>query len=167
MKKLSKKSQMEILGLAIIIALIAIGVLFVVKFVLLQPKPEVKTEFTQSQLTANMLNVLTRSTTKDCYGASIAELFQDCRVFGGSGNPGSIKCENDLYSCDYLNNLLEDDCSTSGNPQSVFCKTLIDWNKPFYFTTQPSLQNMPQEIKSLNCGPNQIGAGEPYSTLEQ
>ena len=159
----SKKSQMEILGLAIIIALIAIGVLFVVKFVLLQPKPEIKAEFTQSQLTANMLNVLTRSTTDNCYRASIGELMQDCV------KAASIDCEpaadgTTLNSCEYLNNLLEDDCSSAGNPDSIFCKILIAWNKPFYFYTS-STEISP--ITYLSCSKNEIGAGKPYSQIEQ
>ena len=45
-----KKAQIEILGLMIIMVLIALGVLFAVKYVFLAPKAEIKQEFTEKNI---------------------------------------------------------------------------------------------------------------------
>ncbi|MBU1204484.1 MAG: hypothetical protein KKE93_01085, partial [Nanoarchaeota archaeon] len=62
MKK-NKKSQAEIVGLAIIVLLITMGLLFFVKFSILDKKDDIKGSFTDSELANNMVDVLLKTTT--------------------------------------------------------------------------------------------------------
>ena len=79
MKK-NKKSQAEIVGLAIIVLLITMGLLFFVKFGILDKKDDIKGSFIDSELANNMVDVLLKTTT-DCKGSSVTDLFQDYAAF--------------------------------------------------------------------------------------
>lgn len=76
-----KKSQMEIMGLVVIVLLIMLGMMFALRFMMSgDTDRDVKAEFEDTQLAANMLNAMLRSTS-GCKGYSITTLLQDC----GSG----------------------------------------------------------------------------------
>jgi len=113
----NKKSQTEIMGLAIVVILIILGLLFVVRFVMVKKPAEFKAEFTQSQLASNMLNTFLKSNTKDCAGMSITELLQDC------GQGQSVYCDNGQISCAYVKDAAAD----------IFNKTLESWNLKYQF----------------------------------
>lgn len=91
----NKKSQTEILGLAIIVVFIAIGMLFVVKFMINQPADDTREEFIRSELANNILSSVIDANTP-CRSQDISELLKDC----AENNPGDIKC-GDMYSCEY------------------------------------------------------------------
>lgn len=88
----SKKAQMEILGLAIIVVLIILGVLFGI-MVLRKKAPELRQEFEQKTLAVNYINTLLGTTT-DCYKVTFRELIQDC------AQGGSMQC-SEGNSCIY------------------------------------------------------------------
>lgn len=96
----SKKSQTEILGLAIIVVFIAIALLFVVKFMINSSAESPREEFIQSELASNILGSAIDATT-DCRNQDIADLLKDC----AENNPGSFKCGS-LYSCEFAENEL-------------------------------------------------------------
>lgn len=129
----NKKSQMEIMGLAIVIILVIIGMLFVVRFVMVRKPAEFKAEFTQTQLASNMLNTFLKSKTRDCYGMSITELLQDC------AQSQSVYCENGQLSCAYV-------ADTAGY---IFGETLEKWNLKYqflvYFQSESSIINSGEE----------------------
>lgn len=108
----TKKGQMEMIGLTIIVIIVLIGILFGIRFVLKAEQSEVGIEFRQSQLAANMLNTLAGTTT-DCNGLTFTQLVQDCAVV-----------------CTL-------DCSRSGITSvitDVFRDTLDSWGKHYHFT---------------------------------
>ena len=119
-----KKSQMEIMGLAIIVVLLTLGILFVVQFVVLKEPSDIKKTFTKSQMAANMLNSILKTNSKDCYDNTITQLLQDCTDY--NENPaGLIICENNLNSCEYANSTI----------RYIFDNTLAEWgNQIFYFS---------------------------------
>jgi len=119
-----KKSQMEIMGLAIIVVLLTLGVLFVVQFVVLKEPSDVKKTFTKTQMAANMLNSILKTNSKDCYDNTMTQLLQDCA--DNNENPaGLIICENVIDSCEYANSTIE----------YIFNNTLVGWgNQSFYFS---------------------------------
>lgn len=87
MKK-SNKSQMETIGITIIVVLVLIGVMFGIQFVLKQAPSEVGTEFRQSQLAANFLNTLAGTTTGYQYNSlTFTQIVQKCAE-------DSAACEN-------------------------------------------------------------------------
>lgn len=85
-----KKSQMEIMGLAIIIILLSIGMLFAVKFMLKKPSVDTIKTAKESALAANVLNVLLNTNTP-CAHRTIKELLQDCARTGGVIDCGTTK----------------------------------------------------------------------------
>ena len=113
----NKKSQVEIMGLAIVVLLIIIGVIFVIRFVSVRKPAEFKAEFTQTQLASNMLNAFLKSKTENCFGMSITELLQDC------AQSQSVTCGNDEDSCTYVESTAE----------AIFSETLEKWNLEYQF----------------------------------
>ncbi|MCH8004192.1 MAG: hypothetical protein IH934_06200 [Nanoarchaeota archaeon] len=109
-----KKAQTEIMGLAIIVILIMIGMFFVISFLTVDTI-DYKKQFTQAELASNMLNTFLR-TTSDCNGFSMTELLQDCN------QDKSIICYGES-SCDYV----------SSTAQQIFMETLEKWNVDYEF----------------------------------
>ncbi len=115
-KMVNKKSQMEIMGLAIIVLLLSIGLLFYLKFST-SKSSTTKQEFVQSERASNMLSVLL-STTTDCRDANIKNLLVDC------ANGPAIFCYS-ASSCDYSAKLID----------KIFNKTFRSWgNVKYEFT---------------------------------
>jgi hypothetical protein len=102
----SKKSQMEIMGLAIVVVLIIIGLLFSIKFVLFKQPSTYREDYTTTQLAANTINTLLKTNT-ECNEISIKELLQDA-----SKTYQSITCPGTVTSTFFVNltitNLLYD-----------------------------------------------------------
>jgi len=74
---MNKKSQTEILGLAIIVVIIIIGIVLSLRFMRPNQTQELKDAFTDSTLASNMLNVMLK-TTLDCKDIELKNLLQDC-----------------------------------------------------------------------------------------
>jgi len=122
-KIMGKKSQMEIMGLAIIVVLLTLGILFVVQFVVVKEPSDIKKTFTRSQMAANMLNSILRTNSKDCFGNTISQLLKDCAE--NYQNPPLIFCEDNRDSCKYSNSTIE----------YIFNNTFVKWgNQSFYFS---------------------------------
>jgi hypothetical protein len=77
MKKFKKKSQSEIMGLAIIVILIVIGFTFMLKFMAQSKPKDYKLSYSTSQMTSNFIQTLLKTTSKqtnNCEGMDYAEL---------------------------------------------------------------------------------------------
>ena len=107
-----KKAQTEIMGLAIVVILLVLGMTFVIRFMIDKEPIDFKKRYTQAEIASNMLNTFLKSTSRDCNELSMTELLQDC------SHTKSIICQNGMLSCDYV----ED------TAQEVFGKTLETWN---------------------------------------
>ena len=110
-----KRSQMEIMGLAIIMILVMLGVLFAIRFVLKKPDTDIRKSYLESQQASNMINAMLGTTT-DCHDTTIKELLQDCAV------TASIDCDG-ASSCDYVDNAFA----------TIFAETFISWKREFRF----------------------------------
>ena len=91
----SSKAQMEIMGLVIVVILIALGVLFALRFMLSGEQTDIRKEVVESELASNIMNAML-STTTDCSAKNpitMAELFQDCAV------TNSIRCDSGEEAC--------------------------------------------------------------------
>src|SRR3989338_9514757 len=109
--KFSRKSQTEIIGLAIVVVLLIIGMTFVIRFMLAKEPVDYKKQFTQAEIASNMLNTILKTTSKDCNELTMTQLLQDC------GHSKSIFCENGQVSCDYAEE----------TAREVFSNTLDAW----------------------------------------
>lgn len=113
----NKKSQMEIIGLAIVIILLILGFVFVVKFVMNNEPTNYRERFIPSQLASNTLNAFLNSNSPDCSNMAIRELLRDC------AQGETILCTNGLGSCDYVGNVA----------QTIFLNTLDVWNYDYHY----------------------------------
>src|SRR3989344_8240012 len=103
-----KKSQMEILGLAIVIVLILVATIFIVRFLIVKAPADYRKGFVSSELASNMLNTFLKTAAKDCSQLTMTELLQDCAQGRG------IICENGQDSCKFIESTAKD----------IFSKTL-------------------------------------------
>ncbi|MBI4439386.1 hypothetical protein HY638_00270 [Candidatus Woesearchaeota archaeon] len=112
-----KKSQMEIMGLTIIVVILAFVMLFVVSFVM-KPSEDTKTDKIQAKLASSVMSTLLKTTAVDCKKFTLGELVKDCREGMGSyisswdekdisdgtidrDNKGNIECSPGKNSCSY------------------------------------------------------------------
>ncbi len=96
-----KKSQMEIIGLAMIVVLISLALLFVIRFGIFRPTEKHSAEYVPSELVANFLNTLQDTNSPDCSGVKFSTLFQDCAINNNVG--GTIPCNPwGTNSCFYI-----------------------------------------------------------------
>src|SRR3989338_1458543 len=93
---MASKAQMEIMGLTIVVILIAIGILFALRFSLSEDTSTLRQEVVESELGGKFLTALL-STTTDCSlqnPITVSELFQDCAV------SQRILCSSGERSCE-------------------------------------------------------------------
>lgn len=88
-----KRAQIEVMGLAVIVVLVALGLFFVIALSLNNDPEQPKQEFTNSQLAKNFLTSFVRSDTP-C--GSMADLIQDAAV------QNNLQC-NGVSSKEYVN----------------------------------------------------------------
>lgn len=124
--KLKKKAQMEIMGLAIIVILLALIMFFVIKFVVLKEPSETKKTFQYSEYASNIVSALLE-TDVTCLGqkVSMSELFRNCAQFE------TYDCIDDISeplfagpdSCEKLNRTIA----------TILGGTLDSWNTNYRF----------------------------------
>ncbi|HIH04627.1 TPA: hypothetical protein HA281_04755 [Candidatus Woesearchaeota archaeon] len=85
---------MEILGLAIVVVLLILGLVFVIKFVALKKPSTLKKDVVESQVASNYLSTYLSTSVQECSGLSTTELLQDCAAQGG------ITCQDGETSCE-------------------------------------------------------------------
>jgi len=99
---MKKRAQLEIMGLAIVVILISLIVLFVVRFVVLREPKEYRKEYTEFDISYSFVNTLMNTNIPDCYDLSFTELFKDCE------SAKIVNCIGYPDSCDYIKEKLED-----------------------------------------------------------
>ncbi|MFW5746215.1 MAG: hypothetical protein ACOCWQ_01550 [Nanoarchaeota archaeon] len=124
--RMGKKGQTEMLGFAMVILLVSVGMLFVISFIVLRAPSDIKRVFTDKQLAVNMNDALLSATTS-CNGMSFEDLITDC------AENGDVVCPGGLDSCMFVQTEL----------QHVFGQTLEVWGKSYRY--QVYLQNTPEE----------------------
>lgn len=114
MTKITKKAQQEMIGLAIIVTLLAVGLLMFVKFTVLSPQTTTYATVQSSELANNFLSALLNSNA-GCSGSSLST-FEDLinKVEIGEQN---FYCNNQAPT-EYLNESI----------RTILNKTLYDWN---------------------------------------
>jgi len=113
----NNKSQMEILGLAIVVVLVLIATAFVVRFVAVSKPADYRKGFVSSELASNMINTFLKTSASQCSQLSMTELLQDCSQETG------LVCANGQDSCQYV----------SSAASGIFAKTLGKWNTHYEF----------------------------------
>ena len=139
------KSQMEIMGLAIIVILAALAMIFVIQFIVVKQPTDIKKAFTHKELAANTVNTLL-STTTDCKELSIAQLLEDCAEGALVSCPGGDSC---AYAEQVIDGILEE--------------TLVEWNKEFYYHACGGWVNYLIATHIMNRERRNKSKSQPYS----
>lgn len=149
-----KKAQMEIMGLAIIIILLMLGMIFLVKFMVLDEKRSIKADFSRKQVAQNFLNAMLITNVDVCNDATVSQIITECYE-GGS----NIQCGANGGACDYLRNSLKSD---------FFTETLDKWHLAYRFYID--LDKNPVDINfdgiTQNNECKETTIGTTYDSLE-
>lgn len=118
------------MGLAIIVILVSIALLFTLQWVLKSPSVEPVSRAKESVLAANFLNTMLGTTT-DCNGREVRELLRNCALTGGVTKCGAKD------SCEYSEEIIKE----------LFEKTFDKWNFDYHFDMTGSTY-----VSNLNFG---------------
>ncbi len=122
MNKKGKKAQMEMLGLAVIVVVVSIGMLYVFAFIVNRPAAFIHPKFMQKEVSQNFLIAISKTTT-DCKGQSVVELLRDCAT-----NKEMCCVENPDNSCGL------DSCTeVNGVIGDTLERMLKTWQLPYRF----------------------------------
>ncbi|MFH1849439.1 MAG: hypothetical protein ABH879_04605 [archaeon] len=134
-----KRAQTELLGLAVVVLLISVGMLFIVRFSMQTEPSDAKKSFTHSEMASNILSTLLKTNIPDCSKTTVTELFQDCATTPRIDciGPGGAS----LDSCAYLEAQLP----------ALFGRTLGSWNKEYEFTAKRSDADVIGPIAEGDC----------------
>lgn len=116
---------MEVMGLAIIIILLTLGLLLVVRFIILKPESDIRKVQSESQLAANFINAMLQAST-GCNKYQIKALLQDCAT------SNAVNC-NGEDACSYVNRTIA----------YIVGRTLIYWDKSFNLSVSNTNINFP------------------------
>jgi len=135
---LAKKSQMELLGLAIVIVLIILATIFVARFIVTKDKDSERKSYVDSEQALSTIKALI-STNTECNGLTVSEIMSKC--FEGNSQ---VYCGGTLgspNSCEYAKLQIE----------AMFAGTFDEWNRDYEFLFYGQDSNSKNEIK-LNEG---------------
>lgn len=119
-----RKSQMEMFGIAFVVILVALGMLFAVRFAVRKPASTAKEQFTQKELAQNFVTTLLTTST-GCRNTGMTELLEDCGTFQ------LIDC-NGVDSCTYSREMIGD----------ILENTLNAWNRAYRFEAKTSTDQL-------------------------
>ncbi len=96
-----KRSQMEIMGLMIIVLILSLALLFVIKIVFTKKSSDITQSYETSKLVESFVNTLLQTSSGCTSDTTIQYLLIDCAKNPFSG--GSITCDDGRESCTFVN----------------------------------------------------------------
>lgn len=112
-----KKAQMEIIGLAIVVIIILIGVAIAVRFTVFKKPENTRAGFVSAELASNTINAFLETTAIDCKNAKMRDLIQECAE-------GTERvCSNGMGSCAFARSAADE----------IFTKTFRKWKTKYKF----------------------------------
>ena len=140
----AKKSQMEIMGLAIVIVISVIAITFFVVYSMNQKPPTFRTGFISAELSNNVVYTYLDTASATCSGYTMTELLQDCV------QSNAIICDDGKNSCEYA----------AATAKAIFSKTIEEWKYTYYFSAK--LESSPPFMQiGKPCPGSKVG--KPYS----
>jgi len=136
-----RRGQMEIMGLAIIVILVSVSMLFAISFIVLKRPADYKTEFTQTELASNILSTLLETTIPTCSDLSMKDLFKDCAIdpFNPQVLCNDADCDinysHQCNSCEFINY----------TTKVILSDTLGEWNTGYGFNARTSTDTLVSE----------------------
>jgi hypothetical protein len=141
----SKRGQMEIFGLAIVVVLLVLGMIFMLYFVAPKGSSKSVNVYVDNKVAHSLIRSILKINT-DCNNEVMDVLVRDCAIFGEfSPEGGSINCgtvDSPKMSCDYVIDSFNE----------IFKMTLDVWKKPYYFKVyKDDLSNSPMFYINNPC----------------
>lgn len=136
---------MEILGLAIVIIIILVGMAIAIRFMVFKNPENTRAGFVSAELASNTINTFLETTAADCKNAKMKDLIQDCA-------DGTERiCGNGQGSCDFVRGAADD----------IFTNTFKKWKTKYKFLiyADPSLPFVDLES---GCTANQEKVSETF-----
>ncbi len=135
---MNKKAQFEMIGLAIVVILIVLGMFIAIRLKMIEPPTNTQKEYAQTQLASNFLNTLILTNT-DCGDRLMRELLIDC------ADTGAINCPDGKDSCKKADEIMD----------KILSQTLVKWQKKYLLTLRKT-ENLKIGIddKSSDCNKN-------------
>ena len=143
---MTRKAQTEIIGLAIVVIFLIIGMTFLIRFTLGKDPVDIKSEFYFSELASNWPNTFLNTKSEKCNELSMTELLQDC------GHGQSITCDGQI-SCDYV----------EATAIEIFGDTLDVWKVDYEFKVFRT-ENDPLITVGNSCPSNKKSKTFPIPT---
>lgn len=112
-----RKGQMEIIGLAIVVIIIFIGILIAARFLIFNKPENTRAGFVSAELASGTTSTFLETTAIGCSKAKMTELIQDCAQ-------GTERiCDNGLGSCQFVRAAAE----------QIFTNTFEKWKTKYRF----------------------------------
>ncbi|MBI2655915.1 hypothetical protein HYX06_05845 [Candidatus Woesearchaeota archaeon] len=112
-----KKGQMEIIGLAIVIIIILIGLAIAVRFMTFKNPENTRAGFVSAELASNTINTFLETTAENCLKSKMKDLIQDCAE-------GTERiCGNGQGACAFVRSAADE----------IFTKTFRKWKTNYKF----------------------------------
>jgi len=129
---------MEIIGLAIVIVIILLALLFAARFMITKKPDTSRMSFMSEEHASNTINTFLRTTARDCSKSSMEDLIQDCAQ-------GTERiCNDGKGACEYLR----------GAANEIFSQTFGIWKTNYYFLAYIDI-NSPFAESGSKCAANQ------------
>lgn len=135
--KMRKKSQIEMIGLTVIVIIVITGMLIATVYKVNKPAANPHKRYWNKELATNLLIAMTHTNVLECNNLTVRDLLQDC----GSPFP-RINCY-DYTSCEVVNTTIRD----------IINKTLIEQQISFDLSISSPFYEAPLiSINNFGCG---------------
>ncbi len=137
----NRKAQMELMGLAIVVMLIAIGMFFAMKYTLFDKPPEIKNPYVQAELATTFVNTLLLTSTEECKAyTTMKDLLGDC----AAPEEARQQCTNTKTYCDTSAEIVN----------RILLDTLDKWGKNYTFEVYSDEPVRTNHFVKDTCAPN-------------
>jgi hypothetical protein len=116
---LNKKSQTELLGFAIVVLLISVGLLFVIGFIVLDKPTDTRVAYLQKQIGTNMNDALVETTTT-CRKMTVRDLYIACMDGDPNICSGTDPLNTNTAACAYMNIFIKDRLESVLKPMGMY-----------------------------------------------
>ncbi|MBW2979889.1 hypothetical protein KY360_00550 [Candidatus Woesearchaeota archaeon] len=167
---MKKKAQMELMGIAIVVLIVSMIMVFVLSSVSRRKPEEHRERYAESELATNVVKTLLYATAPDCYDMTFNELIQNC-VENFASPSQRVQCE-DYYardSCYYVLGETGDILSTTLGKWQVDYEFRVVWgNMNRFGTTSPtnlSVGGCPADSISQRTRPYTVTTGAGVANI--
>ena len=143
------------LGLAIVVLLVSLSLLFVLQFVINREDEQPRQTFTRDQLASTTVNALLDTTTH-CASLTMTELLQDC-----AGRISDVDCDG--RDGTLVNGRTESCVVAEQITEDIFSQTLSTWDKKYEYTVKYGTENL-LNVKNVGC-PREYDTGSALLPL--